>query len=71
MIAFLGTRIQEAKENKGLNSTEAAKLIGVAKSTWSLYESEQRTPSIFTLTRIAQKLDVSLDYLVGLKNDEH
>ena len=69
MVEYLGTRIQNAREKKGLSASEAAKLIGVSKSTWSLYESDKRTPSVETLKIIAEKLDVSMDYLVGLKKE--
>lgn len=69
MVEYLGTRIQNAREKKGLSASQAAKLIGVSKSTWSLYESDKRTPSVETLKVIAEKLDVSMDYLVGLKKE--
>ena len=69
MVEFLGTRIQNAREKMGLNATQAAKLIGVGKSTWSLYESDKRTPSVATLKRIAEELNVSMDYLVDLKKE--
>lgn len=69
VVEYLGTRIQNARERKGLSASEAAKLVGVSKSTWSLYESDKRTPSVDTLKIIAEKLDVSMDYLVGLKRE--
>ncbi|GAA3899785.1 hypothetical protein GCM10022628_25510 [Anoxybacillus suryakundensis] len=69
MVEYLGTRIQNARERKGLSASEAAKLVGVSKSTWSLYESDKRTPSVDTLKIIAEKLNVSMDYLVGLKRE--
>jgi len=69
VVEYLGTRIQNAREKKGLSASQAAKLIGVSKSTWSLYESDKRTPSVETLKVIAEKLDVSMDYLVGLKKE--
>ncbi len=69
VVEYLGTRIQNARERKGLSASEAAKLVGVSKSTWSLYESDKRTPSVDTLKIIAEKLNVSMDYLVGLKRE--
>ncbi|MCC2385644.1 helix-turn-helix transcriptional regulator [Bacillus cereus] len=69
MEGFLGTRIQDAREKKNLSSKEAAKLIGVSPSTWSLYENNKRTPSVETLRIIAQKLEVSMDHLAGLKRE--
>ncbi|UOO43816.1 helix-turn-helix transcriptional regulator (plasmid) [Priestia megaterium] len=67
MVEFLGSRIQNSRERKGLNAKEAAELIGVSRSTWSLYESDKRTPSVDTLKLIAENLEVSTDYLLGLK----
>ncbi|WP_303984892.1 helix-turn-helix domain-containing protein [Niallia circulans] len=67
IVEFLGSRIQNAREKKGINAKEAAKLIGVSRSTWSLYESDKRNPSVDTLKLIAENLDVSSDYLLGLK----
>lgn len=69
MNKFLGTRIQNAREHKGLSQKEAAELVNVSKSAWSLYESENRRPDITTLTVIAKKLEVSIDYLVGLTDE--
>jgi transcriptional regulator with XRE-family HTH domain len=70
-MEFMGDRIQNAREKKGLNSKEAAKLIGVAPSTWSLYEKNKRSPSINTLKLIAEKLDVSSDILIGIKRNNN
>lgn len=67
MIPFLGNRIQNAREVRGLIPSKAAEKVGVTRSTWSLYESENRSPSLDTLKVIAETLNVSADYLLGLK----
>lgn len=69
MIEFLGDRIQNAREHKGLNAKQASELCNVSKSMWSLYESNKKTPSVAVLKHIAEKLEVSADYLLGLKNE--
>lgn len=69
MVYFLGDRIQNAREKKGLNSKQAAELCNVSASAWSLYESNKRTPPSDVLKHIAEKLEVSADYLLGLKNE--
>lgn len=69
MVIFLGDRIQNAREKKGLTSKQASILCNVSPSTWSLYESNKRMPSAEVLKLIAEKLEVSADYLLGLKND--
>ena len=48
---------------------EVAENIGVAKSTYSLYESGNREPNVNTIKKIADCLNVSADTLLGL-NDE-
>jgi transcriptional regulator with XRE-family HTH domain len=69
LVAFLGDRIQNARELKGLNSKQASALCNVSPSTWSLYESNKRIPSAEVLRLIAEKLEVSADYLLGLKDE--
>lgn len=69
LIPFLGNRIQNARETRGFRLVEIASKVGVTKGTWSLYESENRVPSLETLKRIAETLNVSADYLLGLKEE--
>ncbi|WP_017795734.1 helix-turn-helix domain-containing protein [Oceanobacillus kimchii] len=69
MIPFLGNRIQNARETRGLSSSNIAKKVGVTKSTWSLYESENRVPSLETFKRISETLNVSADYLLGFEDN--
>lgn len=59
----LGNNIKIARKRKLLTSKEAASLIGVSSSTWSLYESNKRIPSFHTMIVISRKLEVSLDEL--------
>ena len=58
-----------ARERKGLSQKDIAEKIGVAKSTYSLYESGNREPNVQTIKRIADILNVSADELLGI-NDE-
>ena len=58
-----------ARERKGISQKEMAESIGVAKSTYSLYESGNREPNVQTIKKIADILSVSADELLGI-NDE-
>ena len=58
-----------AREKKGLSQKEVAESIGVAKSTYSLYESGNREPNVKTIKKIADILNTSADELLGI-NDE-
>ena len=49
-----------------MTQKEVADSIGVAKSTYSLYESGNREPNVQTIKKIADTLNVSADDLLGL-----
>lgn len=58
--------LKEARLNKGLSQKEVAEKVGVAKSTYSLYESGNREPNVNTIKKIADTLEVSADLLLGI-----
>ena len=60
--------LKNARERKGMSQKDVAEEIGVAKSTYSLYESGNREPNVQTIKRIADVLNVSADDLLGLND---
>ena len=58
--------LKTAREKKNMTQKEVADSIGVAKSTYSLYESGNREPNVQTIKKIADTLNVSADDLLGL-----
>lgn len=52
-----------------MTQKEVADSIGVAKSTYSLYESGSREPNVQTIKKIADVLSVSADDLLGLAQE--
>ncbi len=56
-----------ARERRGFSQKEMAEKIGVAKSTYSLYESGNREPNVQTIKKIADILNVSADELLGIE----
>lgn len=65
MIETLGSRLRQLREEKRLQQDQVAALIGVKKSTISLYENDLRQPPYDTLVRLATLYRVSTDYLLG------
>ena len=59
--------LRTARERKGFSQKEMAEKIGVAKSTYSLYESGNREPNVQTIKRISDTLNVSADELLGIE----
>jgi len=60
------TRLQNIREVRNLTSKQAAKMCNVHPSTWSLYESGKRSPSLNVFIRICKTLEVSADKLLSL-----
>ena len=57
-------RIRDARKAKGLTMKVLGQRIGVAESTVSMYENGKREPDHATLIKIANTLEVSVDYLL-------
>ena len=68
MVYELGERLKEARKKRKISQTAVAKRIGVVPSTISLYESDNVTPTLDNLTKMALIYNVSIDYLVGINN---
>lgn len=60
-----GERLREIRRERGLSQSEFARILGTSKQILSRYELEQRTPKIDQVKKYAEKLKVSVDYLLG------
>lgn len=60
-----GERLRELRKEKGLSQDEFAKILGTSKQILSRYELGQRSPKIEQVSKYAEKLKVSVDYLLG------
>lgn len=63
---MIGERIKSLRRKKRYSITELAKRAGVSKSYLSYLERDvQKNPSLQFLTKIAETLDTSIEYLLG------
>ena len=60
--------LKEARLRAGFSQKEIAEKIGVAKSTYSLYENGHREPNICTIKKLAEFLHVSIDVLFDFQD---
>ncbi len=67
---MFGTRILGTPKKKKISQEELAKTIGIHDPVIGRYERDEVKPSIETATKIADPLEVSLDYLTGLSDLE-
>lgn len=61
---MLGLRIALLRIEKGLSQAELGKQLGVSPSAVGMYEQGRRMPSLDLVVRLAQKFDVTTDYLL-------
>lgn len=66
LLVTLGERVQQLRESKGLSQVDlAGKMIGKFDTTnISRIESGRTNPTIFTLFRIAEALEVPLNEIL-------
>jgi len=55
----------QARKNKGMSQEELAKMLGTKGPAIGRYERDEMKPSIEAAAKMAQILDVSLDWLAG------
>lgn len=59
------TKFREARERTGMKAVRVAELVGVARGTFSLWETGQKLPSYENLIKLADIYGCSIDYLLG------
>ncbi len=65
-----GKRFTEVRKDKSLSQEEVAKHLGTKAPVIGRYERDEVKPSVEIATKIAEALEVSLDYLTGLSDIE-
>ncbi|EAY24680.1 helix-turn-helix domain-containing protein [Microscilla marina] len=60
-----GENVAVERKKKDFSQGELAKQVGITAVTIGRYERDEIKPSIDIATKIANALEVSLDYLVG------
>lgn len=61
-----GDRLKQIRESRGFSQKDLADRIGISDQQVYRYENGKSDPTADVLMRIAQELEVSADYLIGL-----
>lgn len=64
-MLLIGNKLKELRRSRGLTLEQTSKLLGVAVSTVSSYESDTRKPSYEVLFRYAENFSALLDFIFG------
>ena len=69
-MSEIGSRIQQLRKTARLTQTELAGKVGISYAQISRYENRGAQPPAEVLSRLAQVLNTSVDYLVNGNSDE-
>ena len=58
-------RLRDLREDKDLNQTQVAKMLGMSQTGYSKYETGENDVSIQILIKLARFYNTSIDYLLG------
>ena len=58
-------RLNAIRKRKGFTALQMANMLNIVIRSYRSYESGDRCPSLDVLVKIADILDVSIDYLLG------
>ncbi len=58
-------RIRDLREDRDLNQTAVAKMLGMSQTGYSKYETGENDVPTDILIKLADFYDVSVDYLLG------
>lgn len=61
---FIGARLREAREARGLNAISLAEMLGITRSAISLYENGNASPQPEMMQRIADKLNLPISFFL-------
>lgn len=62
-------RIRNLREDRDLTQKELAKELNCSQQVYSNYELGQRDIPTYTLIRLSEFYNVSVDYILGLTNN--
>jgi transcriptional regulator with XRE-family HTH domain len=68
-MSIFGERLQQARQARGLSQSEIARRLGMPRQQINNYEKGRFDPGLDIAGRIADVLEVSLDFLTG-RSDE-
>lgn len=63
------TRLTVLRKKKHMTQAEMAALLGITRSAYTCYETGVTMPAAEGLCKLADLFDISVDYLLGRKED--
>lgn len=67
MVEEIKVRLREEIKRSGMTTVEITRRVGVSPEMITQYCTTKKLPRLDTFARLCQVLDVSADYLLGIK----
>lgn len=68
-MQILAERLSLLRKERNLTQKEVGQELGISLNSYQRYETSEREPTAPILVKMAKFYYVSLDYLVGLKDE--
>ena len=65
------TRIRDLRDEHDLNQVKTAKIMGVSKSTYARWETDEAIIPLVHLNDLCNYFDVSMDYITGFSKKKN
>ena len=62
-------RMRNLREDRDLNQTQVAKMLGMSQTGYSKYETGENDIPTHILIQLSRFYDTSIDYILGESND--
>ena len=62
-------RLRDLREDRDLNQTQVAKMLGMSQTGYSKYETGENDIPTHILIQLSRFYDTSIDYILGESND--
>ncbi len=70
MASLLAVRLRKLMRSRQMNGNELADYVGIPRSTVNRYLNENRVPKLNYIVQIAERFNVSIDWLLGYSTTE-
>ena len=68
-MLILAERLALLRRERDMTQKEVGQELGISLNSYQRYETNEREPTAPVLVQMAKFYNVSLDYLVGMKDD--
>ncbi len=63
-------RVKKVRKEAGLTQKELAQILKLSSGTIAMWETGKREPKLEAMVHLSKTLNKSVDYLIGLSEDE-